>query len=165
VLAGRLQLSPFGSVALGVLVAGLLALWLARSLTRPWSRVLHAVRDGIVSLRDRDFSISVGHTTDDELGELVAAYNSLGDLLRRERLDLFHRELLLDTVIQTTPLVTVLTNAAGRVVYSNLAARQLLFQGRKLEGLELTELLATAPTALREALGSEGDRLFTLEMD
>jgi nitrogen fixation/metabolism regulation signal transduction histidine kinase len=164
VLAGRWHLSPLGSAAVAILVAGLLALWLARSLTRPWSRVLHAVRDGIVSLRDRDFSVSVGHTSDDELGELVAAYNSLGDLMRRERLDLFHRELLLDTVIQTTPLVTVLTNAAGRVVYSNLAARQLLHGGRKLEGLDFAELIATAPAALREALGGEGDRLFTLEM-
>jgi two-component system, NtrC family, nitrogen regulation sensor histidine kinase NtrY len=162
-LAGR-WLPPVGSAAVALLVAGVLALWLARSLTRPWSRVLHAVRDGIVSLRDRDFSISVGHTSDDELGELVAAYNSLGDLMRRERLDLFHRELLLDTVIQTTPLVTVLTNAAGRVVYSNLAARQLLYSGRKLEGLDFSELLATAPAALREALESEEDRLFTLEM-
>lgn len=164
VLAARWLLSPLGSAAAAVLVAGLVALWLARFLTRPWSRVLHAVRDGIVSLRDRDFSVSVGHSSDDELGELVAAYNSLGDLMRRERLDLFHRELLLDTVIQTTPLVTVLTNAAGRVVYSNLAARQLLYGGRKLEGLDFAELIATAPAALREALGSEGDRLFTLEM-
>jgi len=44
------------------------------------------------------------------------------DLLRRERLDLHQRELLLDTVIQTTPLVLVLTNSAGRIVYSNIAA-------------------------------------------
>ncbi len=164
-LAGSWLSSPLASGAAAVLVAGLLAVWLAKTVTRPWSRVLQAVRDGIVSLRDRDFSVTVGHTSDDELGELVAAYNSLGDLLRRERLDLFHRELLLDTVIQTTPLVTVLTNAAGRVVYSNLAARQMLHEGRKLEGLDFSELLATAPAALREALGSEGDRLFTLEMD
>lgn len=156
--------SVAGGAAVGVLAAGLLALWLSRVLTRPWSRVMHAVRDGILSLRDRDFSVSVGHVSDDELGQLVAAYNSLGELMRRERLDLLHRELLLDTVIQTTPLVTVLTNAAGRVVYSNLAARQLLYGGRKLEGLDFSELLATAPAALREALGSDGDRLFTLEM-
>jgi two-component system nitrogen regulation sensor histidine kinase NtrY len=155
--------SLVSSAAAGVLVGGILALWLARTATRPWSRVLLAVRDGIVSLRDRDFSVSVGHTSDDELGQLVAAYNSLGDLLRRERLDLFHRELLLDTVIQTTPLVTVLTNAGGRVVYSNIAARQLLYGGRKLEGLDFSELTAAAPEALREALGGEGDRLFTME--
>jgi two-component system, NtrC family, nitrogen regulation sensor histidine kinase NtrY len=156
--------SRVSSAAAGVLVAGLLALWLARTATRPWSRVLGAVRDGIESLRDRDFSVSVGHTSDDELGQLVAAYNSLGDLMRRERLDLFHRELLLDTVIQTTPLVTVLINSAGRVVYSNTAARQLLYGGRKLEGLDFAELISTAPAPLREALLGDGDRLFTLEI-
>jgi two-component system, NtrC family, nitrogen regulation sensor histidine kinase NtrY len=164
VLAQHWLLSPLGSAAAAVLVTGVLTLWLAKSITRPWSRVLQAVRDGIVSLRDRDFSISVGHTADDELGDLVAAYNSLGELMRRERLDLFHRELLLDTVIQTTPLVTVLTNAAGRVVYSNLAARQLLYGGRKLEGLDFAALVASSPAALREALSSPGDRLFTLEI-
>ena len=157
--------SAVGGSAVGILTAGVLALWLSRAVTRPWSRVLHAVRDGILSLRDRDFSVSVGHVSDDELGELVAAYNSLGDLLRRERLDLYHRELLLDTVIQTTPLVTVLTNATGRIVYSNLAARQLLHAGRKLEGLDFAGLVATAPAALQEALGGDGDRLFTIEIE
>jgi two-component system, NtrC family, nitrogen regulation sensor histidine kinase NtrY len=164
VIAARWLPSPLSSAAAGVVVAGVVALWLARTVTRPWSRVLQAVRDGIVSLRDRDFSVSIGRTWDDELGQLVSAYNSLGDLLRRERLDLFHRELLLDTVIQTTPLVTVLTNAAGRVVYSNVAARQLLHGGRKLEGLDFAELTAAAPAVLREALAGESDRLFTIEI-
>ena len=61
----------------------------------------------IASLRDRDFSVSITRTSDDELGELVEAYNSLGGLLRRERVDLYQRELLLDTVIQTTPLALI----------------------------------------------------------
>ncbi len=154
--------SGVSGAAAGILVAGILALWLARRVTQPWSRVMHAVRDGIVSLKDRDFSVSVGHTSDDELGELVTAYNSLGNLLRRERLDLYQRELLLDTVIQTTPLVTVLTNASDRIVYSNIAARQLFHSGRKLEGLEFSALIAQAPVALREALGGDGDTLFTM---
>jgi nitrogen fixation/metabolism regulation signal transduction histidine kinase len=152
------------AVLIGVFVALPLALWLATVITKPWSRVLQAVRDGITSLRDHDFSISVGSVSNDELGELVKAYNSLGELLRRERLDLYQRELLLDTVIQSTPLVMVLTNATGRIVYSNIAARQLLHAGRKLEGMELQSLLADAPEALQEALRGEGDTLFTMEV-
>ncbi|MGH8217065.1 MAG: sensor histidine kinase [Steroidobacteraceae bacterium] len=155
---------PILGALAGVAVAAPLALWLARRVTRPWSRTLAAVRDGIVSLRDRDLSVSIGRTSDDELGELVSAYNSLGGLLRRERLDLYQRELLLDTVIQTTPLVLVLTNAAGRIVYSNIAARQLLRAGRKLEGFELDVLLAKSPTAFREAIVSGGDTLFTMQV-
>jgi nitrogen fixation/metabolism regulation signal transduction histidine kinase len=155
---------PFAGALGGLAIAIPFALWLARAVTRPWSRAVCAVRDGIVSLRDRDLSISIGRTSDDELGELTAAYNALGEVLRRERLDLYQRELLLDTVIQTTPLVLVLTNAAGRIVYSNIAARQLLRQGRKLEGFELGALLAESPAALRDAIAGGGDTLFTMEV-
>lgn len=155
---------PIAGAVGGLVIAAPVALWLARAVTRPWSRALGAVRDGIVSLRDRDLSITVGSSSDDELGELIAAYNSLGDLLRRERLDLYQRELLLDTVIQTSPLALVLTNAAGRIVYSNIAARQLLRDGRKLEGFELDALLEDSPAALREAIAAAGDTLFTMEV-
>jgi two-component system, NtrC family, nitrogen regulation sensor histidine kinase NtrY len=158
-------LPPLAAALAGVLAAAPLLLWLARRITRPWVRVLRAVRDGIVSLRDRDFSISVGATPDVELTALVSAYNSLGELLRRERLDLYQRELLLDTVIQSTPLAMVLTDDGGRVVYSNVVARQLLRGGRKLEGLEFIAVLADAPAPLREALSGGGDTLFTMEVD
>ena len=146
------------------MLALLLCAWLARRVTGPWVGVVRAVRDGIMSLRDHDFSVSVGASGDRELRELALAYNSLGDLLRRERLDLYQRELLLDTVIQTTPLSMVLSDRSGRVVYSNVAARQLLHAGRKLEGLDFEQVLAQAPLALREALGSGGDTLFTMEV-
>jgi len=101
---------------------------------------------------------------DAELSGLIEAYNSLGELLRRERLDLYQRELLLDTVIQTTPLSMVLTDDGGRVVYSNVAARQLLRAGRKLEGLPFAALVADAPPALAAALGCGGDTLLTMDI-
>lgn len=148
----------------GLLITAPFVLWLANRITSPWSRVLLAVRDGISSLKDRDFSVSIGRTSDDELGELVSAYNSLGALLRRERLDLHQRELLLDTVIQTTPLALVLTNATGWVVYSNIAARQLFLAGRKLEGHDFSRLLEDNPPALRDALSHDADSLFTLDI-
>ena len=103
--------------------------------------------------------MSIRRISNDELGDLVTAYNALGDLLRRERLDLHQRELLLDTVIQTTPLVMVLTNSAGRIVYSNIAARQLFHGGRKLEGLDFMALLEQSPAPLREALTGNADTL------
>jgi two-component system nitrogen regulation sensor histidine kinase NtrY len=157
-------LSPFLAAITSLLIVVPLIAWVATALTRPWTNVLQALRDGITSLRDHDFSVSIGHPRQDEFAALVAEYNSLGDLLRRERLNLHQRELLLDTVIQTTPLGLVLTNAAGRVVYSNIAARQLLLGGRKLEGLSFTDVLAPAPAPLREALGGETDTLFTMEL-
>ncbi len=102
--------------------------------------------------------------TSDEVGELVENYNSLGERLRIERQSLYQRELMLDTVIQTTPLAMVLTNDADAVLYSNSAARQLFAEGRKLEGARFSRYLDRAPAPLREAIGRGGDTLFTLEL-
>jgi len=157
-------LPPLAAALCGVAAAVPPAVWLAQRITRPWVRVVHAVRDGIVSLHDRDFSVSIAPTRDAELRALTSAYNSLGEVLRRERLDLYQRELLLDTVIQTTPLALVLTDDGGRVVYSNVAARQLLQGGHKLEGLGFERVLESTPPPLREALSGEGDTLFTMEV-
>src|SRR5262249_36053562 len=68
---------PIAGALMGLLVAVPVALWLARRAARPWSRVLGAVRDGIVSLRDRDLSVSIASGAGGELDELVEAYNSL----------------------------------------------------------------------------------------
>jgi two-component system nitrogen regulation sensor histidine kinase NtrY len=163
--AGYYFRTPVIAALAGLLASAPLILWVATLVTRPWSRVLRAVSDGIVSMRDHDFSVSIRRISNDELGDLVTAYNALGDLLRRERLDLHQRELLLDTVIQTTPLVMVLTNSAGRIVYSNIAARQLFHGGRKLEGLDFVALLEQSPAPLREALTGNADTLFTMEVD
>ncbi|MGH8174807.1 MAG: sensor histidine kinase [Steroidobacter sp.] len=140
-----------------------LALSGARLFVRPIMRTMQAVSDGIVSMKDHDFSISLAPSAQPELGALVESYNGLGQLLRDERQSLYQRELLLDTVIQATPLSIVLTNAGGRVVYSNLAARQTFLGGRKLEGLSFAELLASSPEPLRQAVAGEADTLFTIE--
>jgi len=161
--AHSLKSAPVGFLVALVVTTPLVA-WIGMRMTEPWSRVLEAVSSGIGSLRDRDFSVSIAPRGGRELIKLIGAYNSLGDVLRRERLDIYQRELLLDTVLQTTPLALTLTNAAGRMVYGNIAARQLLRGGRKLEGLALHELLAQSPAALREALAGGADTLFTMEI-
>ena len=166
---GALATHWLQSVPLGFLVGLVLtapcAAWLALRVSRRWTHVLDAVSGGIRSLHDRDFSVTITPGGSEELVRLVTAYNSLGDVLRRERIDIYQRELLLDTVLQTTPLALTLTNATGRIVYGNIAARQLLRGGRKLEGLALEALLEESPAALREAVKSEGDTLFTVEID
>jgi two-component system nitrogen regulation sensor histidine kinase NtrY len=123
--------------------------------------VLDALADGISSLNDADYSTSIAEPRDAKLRKLVTAYNALGGRLRSQRQDLYQRELLLDTVIQASPLALILTNATGTILYANLAARQLLSGGRKLEGLALSPLLEPMPPSLREALEDNRDRLFT----
>ena len=142
-----------------------LAFWLAGRVLAPLSRLLRALEGAVVSYRDGDFSLSIAINRRDELGELVRMHNALGQTLREQRQHLVQRELLLDTVVQNTPVALVLTDASGRVAYANIAARQLLGEGRSLKGLDFAELLADAPEALRKAVESGEDALLSVEMD
>ena len=162
ILFDRWLKSPALAGAAALVVTLPFALWLTNRMLSRWSQSIRAVADGIGSLRDRDFSVSVTATGPDEIGDLTAEYNSLGDSLRRERLNLYQRELLLDTVVQTTPLALVLTNANDHIVFGNIAARQLFRAGRKLEGIRFGEILASAPQPMREAVESGVDTLFTV---
>jgi len=149
------------AMAFTLLAYGALAFALRRPLRRQ-ELLLDALADGLTSLHDSDYSMSIGEPRDDaRLRRLVAAYNGLGADLRAQRQDLYQRELLLDTVIQASPLALLLTNANGTVLYANLAARQLIGGGRKLEGLAVAGLLESLPPAMCEALEGEHDRLFT----
>ncbi len=144
-------------------VAVPLAIWVARRWGGPVGRMLRALDDGFTSLRDGDFSVSLATDRRDELGKLVRSYNAVGDILRRERQDLFQRELLLDTVIQSTPLALVLTNATGAVIYSNTVARQMFRDGARLEGHSFAELVNEAPASLQDAVWGGNDTLFSIE--
>ena len=157
---------PARLLAMGftVLAYGALAFALRRPLRRQ-ELLLDALADGLTSLHDSDYSMSIGEPEDDpRLRRVVAAYNGLGADLRAQRQDLYQRELLLDTVIQASPLALLLTNANGTILYANLAARQLIGGGRKLEGLALDGLIDALPPAMREALEGECDRLFTVTL-
>ncbi len=152
------------AAAVTALVLTPLIAWAGTAMTRRWSRAARALGDGIASLKDRDFSVSVTNLTSDELGEVVDAYNGIGDRLRVERQSLYQRELMLDTVIQSTPLALVLTNDSDTVLYTNATARQLFAGGRKLEGERFARYLDDAPAPLQEAIHRGGDTLFTLEL-
>ncbi|USX21308.1 PAS domain-containing sensor histidine kinase [Oxalobacteraceae bacterium OTU3REALA1] len=123
--------------------------------------LFRALTGTVTSYRDGDFSFSLHWPQNDELSDLVAAHNALGDVLRQQRLDLVQRELLLDTMVQNTPVAMLLVSESGPVVYANIAARQLLNEGRKLEGHRLDDVLAKASPALVEAMARGGDGLFT----
>ncbi|MEN3274356.1 MAG: two-component system, NtrC family, nitrogen regulation sensor histidine kinase NtrY [Massilia sp.] len=142
-----------------------LAVITVRSQVQPILSLFRALEGTVTSYRDGDFSFSLHWPQNDELSVLIRAHNELGHVLREQRRDLVQRELLLDTMVQNTPVAMLLVAdaplRAGTVVYANLAARQLLAEGRKLEGHQLEELLAQASPALGEALARGGDGLFT----
>jgi signal transduction histidine kinase len=123
--------------------------------------LFRALTGTVTSYKDGDFSFSLHWPQNDELSDLVGAHNELGHVLREQRLGLVQRELLLDTMVQNTPVAMLLVSDGGPIVYANIAARQLLHQGRRLEGHRLDAILEHAAPALVEAMARGGDGLFT----
>jgi two-component system nitrogen regulation sensor histidine kinase NtrY len=146
-------------------VALLPVLWLSSRIMRPIQQMLRALSGTVASYREGDFSLSLVADRDDELGELMTAHNELAAALREQRAHLVQRELLLDTVMQNSPVALVLVDANGRIAYANIASRHLLSGGRSLQGLRFRDALTEAPAALQAAAAEQGDNLFSSEID
>jgi nitrogen fixation/metabolism regulation signal transduction histidine kinase len=140
--------------------------WSLRRATAPVRSLLRALSGTTSSYRDGEYNFSVYWPGNDELGDLVQAHRELGDVLREQRQGLVQRELLLDTMVQNTPVSMLLLANGGdgvqRVVFSNLAARKLLHHGWKLEGQRMQDVLETMPVELRDAVQRGGDSLFAV---
>ncbi len=151
------------AVLAGLVIAIFAAIALVKAYFRPIEEILQALRSGVMSFKDQDYSIKIAQTRDDELGHLVKVYNNLATTLRNERFALFQRELLLDTVIQNSSVAVVITNARGSVVFSNRVVRRLFGKHTALEGHMLIDLCEARSAALAEQTRSGRDGLFTVE--
>nr|WP_240126909.1 ATP-binding protein [Thermomonas alba] len=140
---------------------GLLLHWVLA----PVRRLFRALAGTVISYRDGDFSFGIAWRGGGALGELVQAHNALGQALREQRQNLVQRELLLDTMVQNTPVAMILLDPARRIVLGNLAARRMLGEGRRLEGRAFQEVLAKTPAAMQEAFARGGDGMFSLSSD
>lgn len=141
------------------------ALFAVRHFTRPIATLLRSMTAIVASYRDGDFSFSLATPRRDELGELLRQHDELGGALRQQRQHLAERELLLDTVVQNTPVALILADPSHRIVLGNLAARHLFNEGRSLSGLDFTTALSGAPESLRNAVASGDDALVSVELD
>lgn len=151
------------AAAAALVVAVIGALYVARRMTAPIEQLLRALEGSVASFRDGDFSFSISSQRRDALGDLARLHNRLSQTLREQRQHLAQRELLLDTVVQNTPVALVLVDDTGRVAYANLAARQLFNDNRSLAGLSFESIIDAGPPSMREALAAGGDALFTVD--
>lgn len=162
-------LQAFDSWLVASLGCGLALLFLAIFSARLWIRPLllrlRALESGTASFLDSDFSISLSEQGPPELKPIIQSYNLIGQRLRSERQTLHQRELLLDTVIQASPIAMILVDARGHVIYSNHAARQMLNQGKPLPGLAWQQVLSQIDPAIADALRHHRGGVFTLEGD
>ena len=148
--------------AIAVAVVAPLVAWQVRRAFSPVASLFRALSGTVASYKDGDYGFGVSWDGGGALGELVQAHDRLGEVLREQRQSLVQRELLLDTMVQHTPVAMVLVDPARRIVHANLAARKLLGEGRRLEGRAFDALLEAAPPAMREAFERGGDGMFTV---
>ena len=156
-VARRGRASPRFSAATGLSLP--LAAWLALAAGlaaavagtawawRPIASALKGVADGVRGFQENDFGFRLAGERDDEVGDLVALYNRMGDVLRAKRHEIYERELLLDTLLQGAPMAIVLLNPLDRVAYANAAARRLFGKQGRLEGLALARPRRPGPGA------------------
>lgn len=155
-----LWLQQLSVTELSALVACVLAglWWWIYQLIQPIQKVNAAITDGILALKDNDFSISIHDKGYRETTHVVTAYNQLTEVLRQERLTINQRELLLEKVIQSAPMALVLTNGK-HVVYSNVSSRELFAVKGKLEGLDFDALCDALPPELKNVTNLQQEGL------
>jgi nitrogen fixation/metabolism regulation signal transduction histidine kinase len=161
-LLSRWLASPLLAAALALLALAPLLVYHVHRAFAPMRSLFRALAGTVGSYRDGDYGFGLSWAGGGELGELVASHNALGDALREQRLSLVQRELMLDTIVQNTPVAMLLVDPARRIVLANLAARKLLGEGRRLEGHAFDTLLAAAPVAMRDAFERGGDGMFSI---
>jgi two-component system nitrogen regulation sensor histidine kinase NtrY len=126
----------------------------------PIGQIVAALETGVSAMTDSDFSITIHNKEFDEMDTIVQLYNDLCTVLRSERSALMQKEVLLDKIVQSTPVAMILTNDADQIVYSNNAARTLL-QSPRLEGSTFAELIEDIPDEMKQATLEKRDGLFT----
>ena len=129
----------------------------------PLSEKLSAIEGGLLNFKDNEFSITLDIEGKDELSEIAQLYNQVAVKLRNEKQYIYQRELLLDKVIESSPIVMFLVDDDDYFVYSNSASRHFLNKGERLEGEKLFQLKKQWPESLQVALTQHTDGLFSIE--
>ncbi|HEY0142661.1 MAG TPA: ATP-binding protein [Thermoanaerobaculia bacterium] len=150
------------NLALALLIGITIGFILGRRRERRIRRSLISLEDGLRAFRDADFGMRLASPERDPAGTVKRLYNDVANTLRTQRNDIYQKELLLDTILQRTPVAVVLVNAADRIVFSNAAARELFARGARVDGHEFREILDRVVVPLRDAVLAGGDGIVTV---
>lgn len=149
-----------GSPSIGLLLTLPVLFWTAGRIVHHLEHSLMSLDDGLRAFKDGDFSMRLAARAGDRTMHIKTLYNEVADVLRVQRNDVYQKELLLDTILQRTPVAVVLVTESDRVVYSNTAARE--FFGGRLDGRLFSEVLPGLVLAMREAIEAGGDAIVTI---
>ena len=168
VVAGAALAALIHHQAAGIALACLLglpvSLWLTFRTRDPIERTIRALQASVANYSDGNFGHSLIVDGPEELRPLLQVHNELGRVLRAERSNLVQRELMLETIVENSPVSLVLIDNHSRVAYANGTARQLIGDGRTLEGEDFGVLMQRLPPAMRQAFTSGEDGIFTMDI-
>lgn len=145
-------------ICVGVVVLALLLRWALK----PLLLEIQALNLHAQNLQDGNFNTSANQLRVHELRSLANSLNAMSAQLRAERATLYQRELLLDTVLQSSPTALLLTDASDTVLMTNPAARLLLNSGKAFDGCNLFAVTGMQPQ-LAAALHNRQQGLIRLE--
>ena len=146
---------PGWLVSTAIIAAGVLLAVLQRLALAPLQREINALNLHAQNLQDGSFNTSANQLMVRELSALANSLNLMSAQLRSERATLYQRELLLDTVLQSSPSAMLLTDANNTILMSNPAARQLLSHGKAFDGAKLNAVLNTQPQLAQAISGQQ----------
>ncbi|MDK1289351.1 sensor histidine kinase [Pseudoalteromonas umbrosa] len=124
--------------------------------------IIDTLTNGLKSLYDNDFSIRIAAQTHSELGAAVHMYNKLTKRLKKQRQTLNQREILLDSIVQASPIGIVLVDPYKHIVYFNNESTQLL-QSSKLDGMTLHQCCENLPPQLQKSIMQAQSGLISFE--
>jgi two-component system nitrogen regulation sensor histidine kinase NtrY len=151
------------ALPIALLSSVVIALFICRRFARPIAHLMNALINSTHNFKDKDFTTTIACDRDDDLGDLVRSHNEAGGLIRAERQDLYQRELLLESIFDTTPVVMLLADSNDRVNFANIEARNVLADGERLEGFFLNDTLGNLPAEVAAAIRSKETGLISLD--
>lgn len=129
-----------------------------------------AIQHALVTRRIRALTVAVRSLAagDDppaprHFGEVFRVAREVADGRRGDARVAAEREALLRAALEGAPSAIVVFSDLGRISLANAAARALFFEGRDPQGEDFVAMLGRAPDALRRALASDGDELFSVD--
>ncbi|MBQ4837963.1 MULTISPECIES: sensor histidine kinase [Pseudoalteromonas] len=127
------------------------------------ANIQRSIEQGLLSLIDGDFSVSIAPKKHPIYDSVFTVFNQCAEKLRKERQHLYQREMLLDKVLNTSPVVTFLVSPDHKIIFANRAAELMFNHGESLLGHDWLAIRNELDGGFAEALQNSGESIFTLK--
>ncbi|WP_080760270.1 sensor histidine kinase [Pseudoalteromonas luteoviolacea] len=152
---------PWIFLGVGILLFGVIG-YLYYRYHQTQANIQRSIEQGFLSLIDGDFSVSIAPKNDPTYDRVFNLFNQCTEKLRKERQHLYQREMLLDKVLNTSPVVTFLVSPEHKIIFANRAAELMFKEGDSLLGHSWHDISETLDDDFAHALQNSGESIFTL---